>query len=170
MATPILYLDYDGCLHADDVRLVKGKPAIYVDGKPSDRPLFEHAGLLEQLLEPYPHLRIVLCTSWVKALRFSRAKGYLPANLQTRVVGGTWHTDMRYESGDFDSLTRYQTIIADAHRRKNDRWLALDNDIDGWPLDKRDRVVAPTDPILALAQHGIAEELSAKLELLCSHV
>lgn len=56
MVTPVLYLDYDDCLHADDVRLVKGKPVIYVDGKPSDQPLFEYAGLLEQLLAPHPDL------------------------------------------------------------------------------------------------------------------
>ena len=168
MDHPVLYLDFDGCLHADDVRLIRGRPAVFVDGKPSNLPLFEYAPLLEQLLQPYPEVCIVLCTSWVKGLTFSRAKRYLPPNLKQRVVGATWHTGMRFQSiDDFDVLSRYETIINDAARRRNDRWLALDNDTEGWPLEKRDRVVAPTDPVLALAQPGIAEELAAKLALLC---
>lgn len=94
----------------------------------------------------------------------------MPASLQARVVGATWHADMRFDGTDFDALTRYQAIANDAIRRNNDRWLALDNDTDGWPPEKRNRVVAPTDPVLALAQPGIADELSANLALLCGGV
>ena len=168
---PNLYLDFDSCLHAEDVRLVKGRPVIFENGMISPRPLFEHVPLLEQLLAPHPELRIVLSTSWVRHLGFSYAKEQLSAGLQARVIGATWHSHMRQENAGaecFAQLSRFQTICADAARRRNDLWLALDDDLDGWPDAWRHKVVAPTDPILALGQPGKADELAAALEKLCS--
>ena len=63
---PILYLDFDGVLHPADVRMhVDGpqRPQVYIGGRPSDHPLFEHAPLLERILTPFPDLKIVLATS-----------------------------------------------------------------------------------------------------------
>ena len=176
MKRPTLYLDYDGVLHAEDVRVRRGKPPIiYEDNKPSDRPLFEHLALLDELLLPYPDLVIVLATSWVRQLGYERAREHLTPSLQARLIGATWHSHMKfddfrgYNSGmiPFDNFTRYQTILADATRRGNDRWLALDDNIEGWPVDQLHRVVAPTDPILGLAQPGKADELRIALAKLC---
>ena len=47
-----------------------------------------------------------------------------------------------------------------------ERWLALDDDIEGWPADRRHLVIAPTDSWQGLAQPGVVDELSAALELL----
>jgi hypothetical protein len=177
----VLYLDYDGVLHADDVRLHRRRPTVYVDGRP--RPdlagtLFAHAGLLEAALEPYPGLRIVLATSWVQVKNFSYAKKRLTAGLQARVIGATYHSSMSRDStgwssrvrATFSDLTRYQTICADAHRRGIGSWLALDNDVEGWPDSMRHLVVAPADEVLGLAQPGIIDELSEKLKFLSETV
>jgi hypothetical protein len=172
MLAPILYLDYDGVLHAEDVRLVRRRPCIFESNKLSDIPLFEFAPLLEQLLAPFPELRIVLATSWVRHLGYSYAREQLPPGLRVRVIGATWHSHMRYDqvgSGmpAFDLLTRYAAIKQDAARRKAERWLALDDNIEGWPEGERWRVVVPSDQRLGLAQPGIAEQLSAALQRLC---
>lgn len=167
---PILYLDFDGCTHSEDVRLVKRRPAIFENNMISTRPLFEHLQLLEQLLAPHPELRIVLSTSWVRHMGYSYSLRQLTPGLQARVIGATWHSHMRHENAGaecFDQLSRFQAICADATRRKNDVWLALDDNLDGWPETWRHKVVAPTDPILALGQPGKADELSAALMQLC---
>jgi hypothetical protein len=168
---PILYLDYDGCLHAEDVRLMKRRPVIFENNMVSPRALFEHVPLLEQLLAPHPELRIVLSTSWVRHMGYSYSLKQLTPGLQARVIGATWHSHMQHENTGaecFDQLTRFQAIRADAARRKILWWLALDDNLDGWPEASRHRVVAPTDPILALGQPGKADELAAALGQLCS--
>ena len=171
MMQPILYLDYDGCLHSEDVRIFKRRPVIFENNTISTRPLFEHLKLLEQLLQPYPELRIVLSTSWVRHLGFSYAKEQLTPALQARVIGATWHTHMRQENAGaecFDQLSRFQAICADATRRRNNCWLALDDNLEGWPDAWLHKVVAPNDPILALGQQDKADELAAALARLCS--
>jgi hypothetical protein len=62
----VLYLDFDGVLHPEDVWRRPGWGP-YVASPPGHQ-LFEHADLLVELLAPYPDLRIVLSTSWVRVL------------------------------------------------------------------------------------------------------
>jgi hypothetical protein len=173
----VLYLDYDGTLHPHDVRRRRGKPpCVFVDDEPSSLPLFEHVPLLEQLLNPHPEVRIVLSTSWVRHLSFHRARARLSPALQARVIGATWHTSMRRQDDGslhaegirFDTLTRFQTIAEDVVRRGQPRWIALDDDVHGWPQDQLHRLVAPTDPMLGLAQPGMAERLARALNWLCA--
>lgn len=59
----VLYPDFDGVLHPDDVwrRLGIGP---YV-ASPSRHTVLEHAGMLDEILTLYPDVRIVLLTSWV---------------------------------------------------------------------------------------------------------
>jgi hypothetical protein len=45
--------------------------------------------------------------------------------------------------------------------------LALDDDLYGWPEVRRHLVVAPTNPVLALAQ-PVEAELATMLEALCA--
>ena len=56
----------------------------------------------------------------------------------------------------------------DADARGLTQWLALDDDLNDWPEDRLHLVVAPTDSWHALVQLGVADELSAAPELLCS--
>jgi len=76
----ILFLDFDGVLHPDEVYLVHGRPVLRDDGS-----LFMWAPLLAEALTPFPDVQIVLSTSWVRELSFKRAcnffaRGIAPSN------------------------------------------------------------------------------------------
>ncbi len=165
--SPILYLDYDGVLHPADVRVTKDeplRPRVYSGGRPTDHTLFEHAPLLERILQPFPDVRISLSTSWVRTLGYELAREQLPPALQVRVVGTIWQGFLlRYPP-----RTRHDAIQTDVEERRVQRWLALDDDLEGWPDSRRHLVVAPNNAWLGLAQPGIAEELVTALELLCA--
>ena len=157
----ILYLDYDGVLHPADVRVTRDeplRPRVYVRGEPTDGPLFRYASLLELLLAPYPELKIVLATSWVRTFGYEYALNQLSPALQSRVIG----------AATFPAPTRFDSIDIDAQERGLTRWLALDDDMRGWPDARRHQVVAPTSPVLGLAQPGVAAELAHRLAALCS--
>jgi len=113
--------------------------------------------LLERVLEPYPHLRIVLSTSWVREFGFEFARAQLSQSLQLRVIGATLHV----------APARYYCISIDVEERAPTKWLALDDDLYCWPTSEMHRVVAPTDQLLGLAQPGIVDELETKLSILC---
>lgn len=159
--SPVLYLDYDGVLHPADVRVTQEqplRPRVYVRGRATDEPLFRYVALLELLLAPYPELQIVLSTSWVQALGYDFSVKQLSPALQARVIGAT----------TVSAPSRFERIAADADSRGLTRWLALDDDINGWPEGQRHLVVAPTNPVLALAQPGVSAELAAILRALCA--
>ncbi|MCC7682772.1 HAD domain-containing protein [Janthinobacterium sp. FW305-128] len=159
----VLYLDFDGILHPADVRVTPEEPLhprVYVRGRSTDEPLFRYVSLLELLLYPYPDLRIVLATSWVRAFGYKSAlKQLLPA-LQERVIG----------AATFPAPTRFGTIAFDAEERGLTRWLALDDDQVGWPEERLHQLVAPTNPYLALVELGVTAKLAIKLEALCAGV
>lgn len=85
----ILFLDFDGVLHPGEVYLRNGTPALDEQGE-----LFMWAPILEEILADFPAVRVVLSTTWVVHLGFERARKRLPATLQRRVIGATWHTTM----------------------------------------------------------------------------
>ncbi|WP_349774202.1 HAD domain-containing protein [Cupriavidus pauculus] len=39
----------------------------------------------------YPHVQIVLSTSWARHLPFEQVRDFLPVPLRRRVTGSTWH-------------------------------------------------------------------------------
>lgn len=97
------------------------------------------SGLLEEALARYPDVRIILSTSWVRALSFSRARDYLPDALRVRVAGATWHSKMNQDA--FSGLTRSQQVISCAARDRISHWLAIDDDVEDWAGNYRDRLV-----------------------------
>jgi hypothetical protein len=130
-----LFLDFDGVLHPDQVyRDRKLGVVLRCDG----HNLFEHTDMLAELLEPHPHVEIVLSTSWVHVFDFQRAKARLPESLQARVIGATYHKSMKEW---FTELTRYRQINKYVHRHNVTDWIALDDDADGWPEDQMHRLV-----------------------------
>jgi ABC transporter transmembrane region/HAD domain in Swiss Army Knife RNA repair proteins len=89
----VLYLDFDGVLHPEDVRMDR-KRRPYVASPPGHE-LFEHAALLHKLLAPHPDIRIVLSTSWVHVYgSVSKVAKRLPPALGARVIGATYHSEM----------------------------------------------------------------------------
>lgn len=155
----ILYLDLDGVLHPQDVwRRPRTGPYVV---SPPGHVVFEHAGLLEEILSPYPDVHIVLSTSWVvvygSVLKVARR---LPAPLRERVVGATYHGGM--DAARFRDMPRGRQVCADLMRRQPRAWLALDDDDDGWPTWARDHLVL-TDPVLGISERQAQAALREKL-------
>lgn len=175
----VLYLDFDGVLHpADVVRyarrdnpdgVARALPREIALGRSAraDHALFEHAALLEQALRPHPQVRIVLSTSWVPALGFTRAQRFLPPALAARTIGATWHTQMDADwpaalrRERFGLIPRGQQVRADVARRQPSAWLALDDDLKGW-LDSSEHLVA-CDPVHGLGQTQTYASLVSQL-------
>lgn len=136
-----LFLDFDGVLHPDSVYREPGR-GIHLRGGGG---LFMHAPALEEALEPFPAVQIVLSTTWVSVLGFASAKKRLSTALQDRVVGATYH---RRHTVTWESQTRYQQIIAHVIRRGlGARWVAVDDETEGWPPDRRQHLVSPQSAV-----------------------
>lgn len=147
----MLYLDFDGVLHHEDVWWKPQRGPCFGPKAPPTARLFEHVALLDAVLAPYPALRIVLSTSWAVRYSFRKARGKLPAALRRRVIGSTFHSAMDRQA--FERASRGMQIVADVGRRMPGRWLALDDDAADWPAASRDRLVASDDALgLASAQ------------------
>lgn len=125
--SPVIYLDFDGVLHPDGA--YRTKNGIVLKNYPGHS-LFENSVLLAELLAPYPSVKLVLSTSWVKELRFSEALKRLPFSLKSKVIGATWHT--RMDARIWNTLTRYQQVQQHATRHDVAMWIALDDDTDDW--------------------------------------
>ncbi|WP_434113369.1 HAD domain-containing protein [Paraburkholderia caffeinilytica] len=125
-ATPILFVDYDGTLHAGH-GLIDEAGQITLD---TGRPLFEFAQLLVDLLAPYPSVEIVLTTSWLQKLPEDKVISYLPAELARRVVGTTQGRKPRF-SYLLDGTGRTDIIICYAFGKRLKHWMALDDSVYG---------------------------------------
>ena len=158
----ILYLDFDGVLHHENVRW-NSRVGAYLSA-PEGYVLFQHAELLEELLKPYPEVRIVLSTSWVRVYGCTKAAKNLRPSLRARVVGATFHSQMNEEL--FTSMPRGKQVCADVERRKPRDWLALDDDYLHWPewcLDKYIR----TDEHEGISEPSVLAEFQQKLARMC---
>ncbi|TGP40593.1 hypothetical protein EN871_27950 [bacterium M00.F.Ca.ET.228.01.1.1] len=160
----VLMLDWDGVLHPESVFLLHKRGPTLMDA-PGHR-LFEHCELLEEVLAPYPDLRIVLSTSWVRRYRGSirRLSRKLSPGLQARVIGATYHSAM--DPHEFAAAPRGMQVWTDVLRRKPSAWLALDDDYLHWPPWCRDRLVR-TDPVLGISEPSVLAELRTKLAKMC---
>lgn len=154
-----MYLDYDGVLHPEDVRLDR-KRHPYV-ASPAGHRLFEHAELLSTLLAPYPEIRLVLSTSWVRVYgSVSRAAKPLPPALGSRIIGATYHRKMNEQR--FAQMPRGMQIWDDVVRRHPIDWLAIDDAHHDWPAWCRANLVC-SDEILGISAPPVLAELKEKL-------
>lgn len=160
MATvPILFLDYDGVLHPDDVYRINGQIVLKRDGFS----LFEWSPLLLEALVPHSDVRIVLSTSWVRVIGYDKARKCLPRELQERVIGATWHSQLNQDW--WSSISRYEQIAGYTRRHTVTRWLAIDDEVTIWGEEHLDQLIE-TDSMLGLAQPEKLDELKRKLQLL----
>jgi hypothetical protein len=158
----VLYLDFDGVLHGGEVGLdARRRPYLLGPGM-----LFEYADRLATMLGPYPDVDIVLSTSWVRIKGYRYACKRLPAALQQRVIGATWHS--RFAGNEelrlwwMGSASRYDQIVSDVSRRRPAHWLALDDDAEGWPARAR-RHLIQCDPVLGLGESRVQGQLASWL-------
>lgn len=160
--TRLLFLDFDGVLHPDAVFLSSRGVELRAGA------LFMWAPLLVEALAPHQDVQIVLSTSWARNLGFHRARSVLPAELQSRVIGATWHSAMGKGWPDFipwDTQTRWEQVEAYLSRLAEPvRWLAIDDDGQWWPSAQRERLIL-TDPNHGLSDPVVAAELAHKLEV-----
>lgn len=157
----ILYLDYNGVLH--DARVLRNRKRGMYLGTPG-KTFFEWMPILEDLLAPYPDVKIVLSTSWVRSLGFNDAIDELGRGLQDRVIGSTFHHPGLLQSA-FDTMSRGRQIIGDVERRKPESWFALDDDTSDWPEKYRDRLIA-TRGDLGLSDPLIQDQVKKMLAAL----
>lgn len=162
----LLFLDYDGVLHPDDVFLRNdGRIELRANGH-----LFIWASLLGEITNDLD-VQIVLSTSWVRNLGFRSARRALPEPLSARVVGATWHSAMAWNGPGhilWDSQTRYEQIQSYLDRLSSEPlWLAVDDDEAGWPEQKREHLIR-TDSRVRLSDPAIARELRERLLKECN--
>lgn len=153
----VLYLDFDGVLHTQNCFIVR-KQGPFVN--PPHR-LLEHMAVLEECLLPYPDVRIVLSTSWVRRMGYIYAASQLSRPLRKRVIGATFHTQMNRR--EFRFLSRGEQVLGDMQRRCPRWWVALDDEGEGWPPTYRDHLIQ-TDGNLGLGKPETVEQLKRMLE------
>ena len=163
----ILFLDFDGVLHPNEVYLSKSS-LVELRGEGS---LLMHVPVLERLLAPYPQVRIILSTSWVRTVGFDNTIRHMQkliprSSLFKHIAGATWHAKMVKDGNDpFDDWSRFQQIHF--HVRFNDvkNWIAIDDLFDGgerWPEAHRERLIL-TESKTGLGSADTQEELRTKL-------
>lgn len=133
----LLYLDFDGVLHPERVWWHPTVGPYLSD--PGEDKLFQHSALLERILAPYPDVRIILSTTWVRRYGTAKSAKELRPALRQRVVGATFNGRMNEEA--FSKLLRGQQVWADVQKRKPRAWLALDDCPDGWPSESADKFI-----------------------------
>lgn len=167
----IIFLDFDGVLHPDAVFKPAGKPIeLRAPGS-----LMMHAHILEEIIKPFD-IEIVLSTSWVRSLSYSKTVKKMPSALAERVIGATWHSEMvdrtvypyssgRYANDPFNFLTRFQQIHRHVFRNGVEKWLAIDDlhsGSDSWPEEMLHHLVL-TEGAAGLGCERVQLELKQKL-------
>ena len=162
----VLYLDFDGVLHPDQV-YSSARRGIHLRDAPGHA-LFENAHLLVDEIRPYVGLKIVLSTSWVRVLGYDGARGRLPRELRDRCIGATYHS-RHHRPGREDGARalmpvplRGDEVLADVRRRRPTRWLAVDDADEGWPQVERSNVVI-SHAFEGIGSRGVLETLRAAL-------
>jgi len=154
----ICYLDYDAVLHDGNV-LRNRTTGMTI--KTVGRTFFEWMPILDELLAPYPDLKIVLSTTWVRELGFNAAKHELSKSLQERVVGATF-LHPKIVKAAFDTMSRGMQIWGDVERRKPSHWFALDDDAFGWPAWCKEHLIQTSDR-LGLSDPAVQERVRQRL-------
>jgi hypothetical protein len=157
----VLYLDFDGVLHHEDVRW-SPKRGAYMSA-PGEQ-LFAFVDLLDRQLRDLPDLRIVLSTSWTVRYGYSRTAARLPESLRRRVIGSTWHS--RMDKNVFHNTPRGLQVMQDLQRHTPADWFALDDD-ESWPAWSRPYLVQ-TDGSLGISDPNALTQIQAHIDRLNS--
>ena len=158
----LLYLDFDGVLHHENC-LWHPRIGAYLSA-PEEFKIFQHVDLLERLLAPYPEVRIILSTSWVRRYGCTKSAKQLGPRLRQRVIGATFHSRMNEDL--FMDLPRGKQVWADVQRRQPRDWLALDDDGDGWLPECAGHFIQ-THEANGISDPQVLAALKARLEALC---
>jgi len=109
---PVLFLDFDGVLHPVGVEALDENFELIANPL-----LFCWHSILENLLAPYPQMRIIVSSDWRRLFDDTALTHLLGPQLGLRFDGVVeCYKDSRVEE-----------ILAEANRRDLPRWLALDD-------------------------------------------
>nr|WP_315233988.1 HAD domain-containing protein [uncultured Albidiferax sp.] len=162
-----MYLDLDGVVHHEAV-LWHYRRGIHMSPTEAlGRSLFEWVPFLEDALNPFPEVKLVLSSSWCINPGYGKTVKRFPQALQQRFVGGTYHKRVHaadpWAIASFRSMPRGQQVWADVQRRKPRAWIALDDDTEDWPASVIENLVA-CDGDTGLSSKSVRDELTEKLE------
>ena len=172
MSTPrsadvVLYLDLDGVVHHDQVLWHPHKGIYMSPYEAPGRSLFEWVPILEAALDPYPSVALVLSSTWCIRPGYSATLKRLPPSLRSRFIGGTYHKRVHgtdpWNLAMFRGMPRGEQVLEDALRRKPRQWLALDDDLEGWPEACRENLIA-CEGTTGLSDGEVQRELGEKLQ------
>lgn len=112
MNTPVLFLDFDGVLHA------LGEPAISENFRLLANPcLFRWRPILEEALAAYPSVRVIVSSDWRRIFDDDALVALLGPDLGARFIGVVPHA----------GPSRHAEILKEAARLHLEHWLALDD-------------------------------------------
>lgn len=154
----ICYLDYEAVLHDGNVLRSRTRGMTI---KTPGRTFFEWMPILDDLLAPYPDLKIVLSTTWVRELGFNEAKHELSPSLRDRVIGSTF-LHPKIIKAEFDTMPRGMQILGDVERRTPSHWFALDDDAIGWPVKYMKNLIQ-TSAQSGLSDPAVQEQVRLRL-------
>ncbi len=125
----ILFLDFDGVLHPE------GEGHILNGGTD-----FCFLPRLEALLREFPHVRIVISSSWREQLRYETLLKPFSNDIRARILGATPHSGfglpLPYRQREGEILAWLQI-----HHAVNEPWIAVDDAY--WQFDHcKDHLVA----------------------------
>ena len=172
MSTPrsadvVLYLDLDGVVHHEQVLWHPHKGIYMSPYEAPGRSLFEWVPILEAALDPYPSVALVLSSTWCIRPGYSATLKRLPPSLRSRFIGGTYHKRVHgtdpWNLAMFRGMPRGEQVLEDALRRKPRQWLALDDDLEGWPEACRENLIA-CEGTTGLSDREVQRELGEKLQ------
>jgi hypothetical protein len=150
MRHPVLFLDFDGVLHADD------EPALDDNFRLIQNPnLFMWCPVLEQILAPFPEVRIVVSSDW-RRLFDDAALIELLGPLGARFAGVV----------EGYGPTRAAEILAEVQRRSITHWLALDDHPSVVEAAREDPRFIATSGRTGVASAGVQQALRQALEAL----
>ncbi|UJB66453.1 hypothetical protein YS110_17665 [Acidovorax sp. YS12] len=166
-ADTVLYLDLDGVVHHEAV-LWHPRRGIYMSPQEAaDHTLFEWLPILEEELAQHPAVALVLSSTWCIRPGYAKTLQRLPEQLRARFIGGTYHKRVHgadpWNLVSFRSTPRGVQILADVQRRKPRHWIALDDDIEDWPISAISNLVA-CDGTTGLSNPEVRRELRHKLQ------
>ncbi len=159
----ILFLDFDGVLHHENVTLKRVKSSSVRWLKDNEKrylthtgyfvrgvALFEHVGRLEASLAPFPDVRIVLTTSWREHFRPGSLLKFLTPALAARIIGQTPHCD---KYGGVGSRLYEVLAYLKGNGLADEPWVALDDQAQlFW-----DHTENPPDSLFILGKDGLTE-------------
>ena len=164
----ILFLDFDGVLHHENVTLQKCMSPTaqrylkdherryltdsghYAKGKN----LFEHCDRLAACLAPYPDIKIVISSSWREHYRHGTLLRFLPLALADRVIGQTPYCD---KYGGVGSRLNEVLAYLDGNGLTDQPWIAIDDQAQLFWDDTEN----PPDNLFIMGNDGLTAAATA---------